>query len=150
MGMYHRVVINGRLELVELRALVSALFRLLHPKFTPLPLLLKNVEIICSMLERYCAKRKAQMILDHSERRRETIRQRARLTFMMRKIKFIRHNFNYVQNRHEFLVKYYNLVLDLEGMGFLPGYGIMQRGTNARLMANPEHISLRQLQQQDN
>jgi hypothetical protein len=147
--MYHRVVVNGRLELVDLRVLVATLFRLLHPQFTPLPLLLKNVMVICSMLERYCAKRKAQMKVDHSERRKETIRQRARLTFMMRKIKFIRISFGYVKNRHEFLVKYYNLVLDLEGMGFLTGYGIMQRSTNARLCANPEHISLRELQQRD-
>jgi hypothetical protein len=139
------------LELVDLRVLVAVLFRLLHPKYTPLPLLMKHVIAICMMLEKYCRKRKEEMKLDHSERRKETIRQRKRLMFMIRKITFVRHSFGYVKDRGDFMVKYYNLVLDLEGMGFLSGYGIVevQRGTCKRINANPEHISLRQLQQQE-
>jgi hypothetical protein len=145
--MYHRVVVNGREELVDIRILVATMFRLLHPKFSPLSMLQKNVSTICTVLEGYCSRRKEEMELDYSERRKETIRQRARLTFMLRKIRGIRKNFQYVHNRQEFLLKYYNLVLDLEGMGLLTGFGVMESYSKLKLRGNPEVVSMRQMLQ---
>lgn len=144
--MYHRVILNGRMEVIETRMAVSACLRLLHPKFTPLPLLVKHVERMCKMLHMYCTVRRDMMIPDESERRKETIRQRTKLTVMLRKLNTIQRSFGNVRDRQEFLFRFYNLILELEGMGLLTGFAVMQRGSRARLKVNPEYVSLRQME----
>lgn len=103
----------------RLEDILSRSFSVLHVKYSPFGLLKRNCQRVIEQLIEWMEEEKQEQVL---------LDVRADYDRCMRRLVRVQKVFSSSRNRRQFMLRYYNFILSLNGCGLLHGYGLSSHG----------------------